>query len=160
VGCTQLGCAEIHIVGRNVQKLSQFQQSWVNAPLPITLNVHRWEELPELLPQADLVVNSTPVGMYPNVEQSPLDAAAMQLLQPGAIAYDLIYTPNPDAVFETSQRTGCSCDRWVGNAGAARRGCFENLGRTNTACRYYAPIFAAAFGFIDLRFVGKYHPLN
>lgn len=106
VGCTQLGCAEIHVVGRNVQKLSQFQQSWVNAPLPITLNVHRWEELPELLPQADLVVNSTPVGMYPNVEQSPLDAAAMQLLQPGAIAYDLIYTPNPTQFLQQAQEQG------------------------------------------------------
>jgi shikimate dehydrogenase len=106
VGCTQLGCSEIHIVGRNVQKLSQFQQSWVNAPLPITLNVHRWEELPELLPQADLVVNSTPVGMYPNVEQSPLDAAAMQLLRPSAIAYDLIYTPNPTQFLQQAKEQG------------------------------------------------------
>lgn len=106
VGCTQLGCTEIHVVGRNVQKLSQFQQSWVNAPLPITLNVHRWEELPELLPQADLVVNSTPVGMYPNVEQSPLDAAAMTLLPPGAIAYDLIYTPNPTQFLQQAQEQG------------------------------------------------------
>ena len=106
VGCTQLGCTEIHIVGRNVQKLSQFQQSWANAPLPITLNVHRWEELPELLPQADLVVNSTPVGMYPNVEQSPLDAAAMQLLRPSAIAYDLIYTPNPTQFLQQAKEQG------------------------------------------------------
>jgi shikimate dehydrogenase len=106
VGCTQLGCSEIHIVGRNVQKLSQFQQSWANAPLPITLNVHRWEELPELLPKADLVVNSTPVGMYPNVEQSPLDAAAMQLLRPDAIAYDLIYTPNPTQFLRQAKEQG------------------------------------------------------
>jgi shikimate dehydrogenase len=106
VGCTQLGCSEIHVVGRNVQKLSQFQQSWVNAPLPITLNVHRWEELPELLPPADLVVNSTPVGMYPNIEQSPLDAAAMQLLRPDAIAYDLIYTPNPTQFLQQAKEQG------------------------------------------------------
>jgi shikimate dehydrogenase len=33
VGLTQLGCTEIHIVGRDVQRLSQFQQSWVDAPL-------------------------------------------------------------------------------------------------------------------------------
>ncbi|MBD0345829.1 MAG: shikimate dehydrogenase, partial [Coleofasciculus sp. Co-bin14] len=78
VGLTQLGCTEIHVVGRNVQKLSQFQQSWVNAPLPVTINVHLWEQLPQLIVQADLVVNTTPIGMYPNVEQSPIDAAAMQ----------------------------------------------------------------------------------
>lgn len=106
VGCSQLGCSEIHVVGRNVQKLSQFQQSWVNAPLPVNINVHRWEELPELLPQAELVVNTTPVGMYPHVEQCPLDAAVMQRLRPGAIAYDLIYTPNPTQFLRQAKEQG------------------------------------------------------
>jgi shikimate dehydrogenase len=124
VGCSQLGCSEIHVVGRNVQKLSEFQQSWVNAPLigregegergrkidingsGVTLYIHPWEELPELLPQAELVVNTTPVGMYPHVEQCPLDAAAMQLLRPGAIAYDLIYTPNPTQFLRQAKERG------------------------------------------------------
>jgi shikimate dehydrogenase len=105
VGLTQLGCTEIHIVGRDVQRLSQFQQSWLDA-LPITINVHRWEQLPELMPKADLVVNTTPVGMYPNVEQSPLDNAAMQKLKEGAIAYDLIYTPNPTQFLQQAQQQG------------------------------------------------------
>jgi shikimate dehydrogenase len=106
VGCTQLGCTEIHVVGRNVQKLGQFQQSWVDAPLPITINVHHWEQLPELICQADLVVNTTPVGMYPNVEQSPVDDAAMQVLKEGAIAYDLIYTPNPTQFLRQAKQQG------------------------------------------------------
>jgi shikimate dehydrogenase len=106
VGLTQLGCTEIHVVGRNVQKLSQFQQSWVNAPLPVTINVHLWEQLPQLITQADLVVNTTPIGMYPNVEQSPIDAAAMQGLRNGAIAYDLIYTPNPTQFLRDAKNQG------------------------------------------------------
>jgi len=106
VGCVQLGCKEIHVVGRNVQKLSQFQQSWVNAPLPVTLNVHPWEQLPELLSQADLVVNTTPVGMYPHVEQSPIDTAVMELLPKDAIAYDLIYTPNPTLFLQQAKKQG------------------------------------------------------
>jgi shikimate dehydrogenase len=106
VGCSQLGCTKIHVVGRNVQKLSQFQQSWQNASLPITLNVHLWEKLPQLLPQTDLVVNTTPVGMYPHVEQSPVDAATMQGLKEGAIAYDLIYTPNPTQFLQQAKQQG------------------------------------------------------
>jgi shikimate dehydrogenase len=106
VGLAQLGCTEIHLIGRDVQKLSQFQQSWVDAPLPVTLNVHPWEELPELISQADLVVNTTPVGMYPHVEQSPLDAAAMQKLKEGSIAYDLIYTPNPTQFLRQAKLQG------------------------------------------------------
>lgn len=104
VGLTQLGCTEIHVVGRDVQKLSQFQQSWVNAPLPITINVHLWEQLPDLISQAALVVNATPIGMYPNVEQCPIDNAAMQKLKEGAIAYDLIYTPNPTQFLQQAKQ--------------------------------------------------------
>lgn len=106
VGLAQLGCTVIQVVGRNVQKLSQFQQSWANAPLPITLSVHRWEELPQLLPEADLVVNTTPVGMHPHVNHSPIDAAAMQRLKQGAIAYDLIYTPNPTLFLQQAKEQG------------------------------------------------------
>lgn len=93
VGLSQLGCTEINVVGRDVQKLSQFQQSWVNT-IQTTINIHLWSELPNLISQTDLVVNATPIGMYPNVEDCPIDSGLMQL-KAGAIAYDLIYTPNP-----------------------------------------------------------------
>ncbi len=106
VGLSQLGCTLVHVVGRNEQKLSQFQQSWVNTSLPITLNTHPWEQLPQLISQADLVVNTTPIGMYPHVEQSPIDEVAMQGLKQGAIAYDLIYTPNPTQFLRQAKQQG------------------------------------------------------
>lgn len=93
VGLSQLGCTEVNVVGRDVQKLSQFQQSWMNV-IPMTVNIHLWSELPSLISQTDLVVNATPIGMYPNVEDCPIDSAVMQL-KAEALAYDLIYTPNP-----------------------------------------------------------------
>ncbi|NES42560.1 shikimate dehydrogenase [Moorena sp. SIO2C4] len=95
VGCAQLGCTEIHVLGRNQEKLGKFQDSWINSDLAITIHTHAWEQLPELIGQANLLVNATPVGMYPNIEQSPVDQLAMARLPENAIAYDLIYTPNP-----------------------------------------------------------------
>jgi shikimate dehydrogenase len=105
-GCTQLGCAEIHVVGRNVQRLREFRKSWENSPLAVNLDIHKWEELPQLIPQAHLLVNTTPIGMYPKVEESPLSAEEMADLQPGAIAYDLIYTPNPTKFLQQAQQVG------------------------------------------------------
>jgi shikimate dehydrogenase len=105
-GCLQLGCKQIHVVGRSWEKLTQFQQSWHNSPLPITINIHPWEQLPELISQADLLVNTTPVGMYPHVEQSPVDAATMQKLSKNAISYDLIYTPNPTQFLQLAKQQG------------------------------------------------------
>ncbi|NEQ21025.1 MAG: shikimate dehydrogenase [Microcoleus sp. SIO2G3] len=106
VGCTQLGCTKIHVVGRNKEKLSAFEQSWLDSSLPVILNIHLWEQLPELLSQADLVVNTTPVGMYPHVEESPVDAVVMQVMKENAIAYDLIYTPNPTQFLQQAKQQG------------------------------------------------------
>lgn len=105
-GCTQLGCAQVRVVGRNQEKLNQFLNSWVNSPLPVKLSVHNWEELPDLISQADLLVNTTPIGMYPHVDKSPVDEAVMGKLPVGAIAYDLIYTPNPTQFLRVAQAQG------------------------------------------------------
>ena len=100
-GCHQLGCPEIHVVGRNEQKLHQFKQSAHQS-----LQVHLTSELPSLLPHTQLLVNTTPLGMYPNVEQSPLAERLIELLQPETIAYDLIYTPNPTQFLKQAQTRG------------------------------------------------------
>lgn len=105
-GCAKLGCTSIHIVGRHQQKLNAFQQSWGNSPLAANLHVHLWEELPVLLPQADLLVNTTPIGMFPHIDQSPLDAALIAKLPQGTIAYDLIYNPRPTQFLQLAQAQG------------------------------------------------------
>ncbi|WP_353933106.1 shikimate dehydrogenase [Okeanomitos corallinicola TIOX110] len=105
-GCIQLGFSEIHVVGRNIYKLKDFRQSWENSPFIDKFQVHNWEELPNLISQADLLVNSTPVGMYPHVDQSPLSAEEMEKLPAGAIAYDLIYIPKPTKFLHLAAQQG------------------------------------------------------
>ncbi len=106
-GCAQLGCAEIHVVGRNAQNLAEFQQSWVNSPMPVpNLQVHTWDNLSMLISQADLLVNTTPVGMYPHGEKSPVSADSLDRINAGAIVYDLIYTPNPTQFLKDARRRG------------------------------------------------------
>ncbi len=107
-GCAELGVAEIHIVGRNLQKLEVFQQSWLNSPLAISVNIHVWDNLPELISQADLLVNTTPVGMYPNVAQSPVNQVVMDKIKSSAIAYDLIYTPSPTQFLKMATERGAT----------------------------------------------------
>ncbi|MEG5138977.1 MULTISPECIES: shikimate dehydrogenase [unclassified Microcoleus] len=106
-GCAQLGCAEIHVVGRNAQNLAEFQQSWVNSPMPVpNLQAHTWDNLSMLISQADLLVNTTPVGMYPHGEKSPVSADSFDQINAGAIVYDLIYTPNPTQFLKDARRRG------------------------------------------------------
>lgn len=107
VGLIQLGCQEIHVVGRNKDKLAQFYQSWPNnREITTKLKIHYWEGLNALLPAAELLINTTPIGMYPHVEQSPLDGELLKKLPSGAIAYDLIYTPNPTQFLQLAKAKG------------------------------------------------------
>ncbi|HEY9762690.1 MAG TPA: shikimate dehydrogenase [Trichocoleus sp.] len=93
--CAQMEMQAVHVVGRSLEKLAAFESSWQTSPLHPPLTVHAWESLTDLLSQADLVVNTTPIGMHPKADASPLTLELMQQVKQGAIAYDLIYTPSP-----------------------------------------------------------------
>ncbi len=105
-GCHQLGFAKIYVLGRNVQKLQAFCDSWSNPAIEKNLQVGTWDELAKLIPQADLLVNTTPIGMYPQVNESPLSAEEIAQLPQGAIAYDLIYTPKPTQFLKLAEKQG------------------------------------------------------
>jgi shikimate dehydrogenase len=107
VGLSQLGCSEIHLVGRNIGNLDAFYRSWEDNPEIISkLKIHPWENLKLLLPNADLLVNTTPIGMYPQNNNSPVAADLMEKLSSNAIAYDLIYNPSPTQFLQLAQQQG------------------------------------------------------
>jgi len=93
-------------VGRNLDKLEDFKNSWDYNLLKSRICVHSWDNLSDLLPQSDLIVNTTPVGMSPNINKSPLTMAEVSLLNSGAIVYDLIYTPRPTLLLQQAQKRG------------------------------------------------------
>lgn len=105
-GCAQLGVAQIQVVGRNLEKLTEFSKSWKNSPLAVNLSVHSWKAMPELLPTAGLLINTTPIGMAPHAEASPLTATELKNLPTDAIVYDLIYTPRPTQLLQLAQVQG------------------------------------------------------
>jgi shikimate dehydrogenase len=108
-GLTNLGCQEIHIVGRDPNKLARFYQSWSHSTkITSLLKIHNWNNLSSLIPAADLLVNTTPIGMSPHVDASPVEESLMQKLKPKAIAYDLIYTPNPTQFLQQAQAQGAT----------------------------------------------------
>jgi shikimate dehydrogenase len=71
------------------------------------------------LAQADLVVNTTPIGMASATDPAgaknpagamacPLNQAQLDQLQPGTTVYDLIYTPRPTELLRQAAHRGCS----------------------------------------------------
>jgi 3-dehydroquinate dehydratase/shikimate dehydrogenase len=53
----------------------------------------------------DVLVNCTPVGMHPNVDESPCHFSA---LKPGMIVFDTIYTPETTLLLREARARGCN----------------------------------------------------
>lgn len=66
----------------------------------------------------DLLVNCTPVGMHPNLDESPVHAS---LLRPGLIVFETIYTPESTLLVKEARARGChvitGTDMFVRQAG-------------------------------------------
>ncbi|MFA5894126.1 MAG: shikimate dehydrogenase [Candidatus Margulisiibacteriota bacterium] len=62
-------------------------------------------ELRAAIAAADLVVNTSPVGMSPQVDASPLPAKTK--FKKGALVYDLVYNPRETQLIKIAQAAGC-----------------------------------------------------
>jgi 3-dehydroquinate dehydratase/shikimate dehydrogenase len=64
----------------------------------------------------DLLVNCTPVGMHPRVDETPVPAGAL----PGGVVYDLVYNPIETRLLREAAAGGCrtfgGLDMLVGQA--------------------------------------------
>ena len=77
---------EVTITSRRIEQAQQISNAFVDHKLRIAdsfLNIE--------LSNADLIVNTTPVGMSPNTNQSPLPENLS--LPPRVSVYDLVYNP-------------------------------------------------------------------
>lgn len=119
-GLQDLKLAQIMVVGRRPNALKRFIDD-LN-PTPSTSKVQlqgilqQDSALVEQLLKADLVINTTPVGMASihsensePIELMPLGQEIWQNLRPSTTLYDLIYTPRPTNWLSWGAQHGCHC---------------------------------------------------
>ena len=87
------GAKEVWIVSRNLDKIS-------HGGFPLLA----YDQLAENLKTTDLIVNCTPVGMHPNIDDSPIDLDLLDAYQ-GAIV-DLIYNPFQTKLIKKAESLG------------------------------------------------------
>ena len=51
----------------------------------------------------DLLINCTPIGMYPRVDDTPVPAGQLT----GRYVYDLVYNPSPTRLLREAAAAGC-----------------------------------------------------
>ena len=93
VGALKREGVTVKIAGRNPERACKFSHLF---DIP-------WCLISDLEQSADLLVNATPVGQHPEVEDSPLDASQIDYKW----VYDLIYNPEKTRLLGEAEKKGC-----------------------------------------------------
>ncbi|MEE8637601.1 MAG: shikimate dehydrogenase [Candidatus Margulisiibacteriota bacterium] len=63
------------------------------------------KDLQKAIDKTDILVNATPVGMHPKIDQSPLDQSIK--LHSKLLVYDLVYNPAETKLLKMAKASGC-----------------------------------------------------
>jgi len=92
------GC-KVTIAARRLEQAEQLANSFLNYQLQITDNILNID-----LSNISLIVNTTPVGMTPNIDQSPLPENTA--LSKDTFVYDLVYNPRETKLVRDARAQG------------------------------------------------------
>lgn len=105
----QLGTASITFAVRDPEKalpiLAHAETIKQAYQADSSIHVIALESLPSLEGYQG-VINTTPIGMWPNAGDTPLAAIQLEALPPGSFVYDLIYRPLETVLIQQAQTLG------------------------------------------------------
>lgn len=94
--------ALIMIVNRTVERAQELATAFAFGTMA-ELAAESTDKLETLCAAADIVINTTSIGMYPHVDVSPVNGA---WLKPGSVASDLIYNPLKTKFLREAEQRG------------------------------------------------------
>lgn len=99
------GCAALILVNRTLERARELARA-LEESSPAPVDILPWEDraLAGVLPEVELIINTTSVGMSPHRDEVPLNP---DLLQPHHLVYDLVYNPPETKLLELARRRGC-----------------------------------------------------
>ena len=110
-GLQSLDLASITLIGRRAEGLKVFCQSMATPQQALDSCLETDPALSAVVERADLIVNTTPVGMnqHGTAGAVPLEPDLWQRLRSDTTLYDLIYTPRPTPWLQLGQSQGLRC---------------------------------------------------
>ncbi|NMO94881.1 shikimate dehydrogenase [Paenibacillus lemnae] len=92
----------ISIINRTSSKAVQLAEEWGGGTS--TIRGYGEHEAEEAVSSADVIINTTSVGMHPHVDQMPVEA---EWIPEGIVVSDLIYNPLKTKLLTESEARGC-----------------------------------------------------
>ncbi|MGB5913200.1 MAG: shikimate dehydrogenase [Promethearchaeia archaeon] len=96
---------KITIINRSEDR-AKILVSEMNSKIDINIESKRYSEiiLKEEISNADILINATPVGMFPTIDISPV---SKKILHSDLFVFDLIYNPLETQLIKDSKEIGC-----------------------------------------------------
>ena len=98
------GAESLVISNRTIEKASELRNDLVEKLEPDVKVTDLGDELEKELKDTDILVNTTPIGMYPNISQKPLVTADM--MHEGLIVNDIVYNPLKTGLIVEAEKAG------------------------------------------------------
>lgn len=96
------GAESIVIANRTVANAEQLQRDLVEKLNADVRSIDLGEKLEIELSNADILINTTPIGMYPNVDQEPLVKA--ELMHENLVVKDCVYNPLQTGLIKEAEK--------------------------------------------------------
>lgn len=93
----------ISIGARNPQKAQRLAHDFLNYGQVEGFDWHS-AEFKDMLQSADILINTTPLGMYPEIDDMP--PVDLKLLPEGVLVYDIVYNPAETKLLRTAKEMG------------------------------------------------------
>jgi shikimate dehydrogenase len=97
--------AHISVTGRNPERISAFAESLKDEERNISVGVKASGELTADYASAfDIIINTTPLGMEPQTNATPIGA---EFLRKGQYVFDIVYKPDMTRLLTEAEKKGC-----------------------------------------------------
>ena len=98
------GAENLVISNRTIGKASELRDDLVEKLEPDVKITDLGEELEKELKDTDILINTTPIGMYPNISQKPL--VTVDMMHEGLIVNDIVYNPLKTGLIVEAEKAG------------------------------------------------------
>ncbi len=98
------GAESLTILNRNVEKAQSLASDVLGSGLIDDVKADSISEISGYLKDADILVDTTPIGMHPNIDDEPIASAGD--MHEDLVVFDAVYNPNETALIKEAIRAG------------------------------------------------------
>lgn len=109
------GCPRLTIANRTSARAKELEQQLLEYialnKLKADIDVQKWEEVEHVIHDYNVIINTTPMGMWPNVNDTPI---SLQQVLPGTIVSDIVYNPLKTKFLQIAEEKGAIIHEGLG----------------------------------------------